>query len=327
MRPTPAGDARPDPDVVVIGGGPVGLYAALKAVVLNHRVVVVDKGRRFSRVTQAASIANIPGLSGVSGPALLDALRRDLLGFSDLSDKDLVEMLDDTEVVAASRAGDGFRLHVRPAEGGPDRVLHAKVVVLATGVVDRKPGIRAFDDMGHATLVPWVRDGALGYCTLCEGWSVEGKRVAVIGSGKSAEGIAKDLEEHFEADVERIELDDVERIEGVEGAVDIETRDGLRRVDKAFFSLGWYRVNNEIAVALGGRVDEHGYVVTDEDGEVVGEDGKVLRGLFAVGDVRAGRWKQIVVGWGDADTAVITAYSKRLPSVEERKAQSARPLA
>lgn len=316
-------DDPADPDVIVVGGGPVGLYAALKAAVLNHRVLVVDKGRRFSRIAQATVIASIPGLSGISGPALLDALRRDLLGFRDLAGKDLVEILDDTEVVDARRDADGFALDARPFEGGPTRTLRARAVVLATGVVDRKPGISGFNDQGHATLLPWVRGGALGYCTLCEGWSVEGRRVVVIGAGPAAGSIAKDLREHFGADVDEVGPDDVERIEGAEGAVDVTTGEGTRRYDKAFFSLGWYRVNNAVAALLGAKTDEHGYVVTDADGEVLDARGEVIRGLYAVGDVRAGRWKQIVVGWGDADTAVISAYADRLPSRRERKDQAA----
>lgn len=332
-------------DVLIVGAGPVGLHAALKAAVLNHRVLLVDKGRRFSRVSQAPALANVPGRTGISGAELLQQGRDDLRRFRDISGKDLVEVLEDTEATDAWRDGDGlFRLALR-GPGGARREAAGRVLVLATGIVDRKPGIEGFLHKGHATLAPWVSAGRIGYCLLCEGWDLAGKRIAVVGSSADSAQLAADVARHFGGRVTLLTDDcppEGDQEDLARGGVDVVTR-GVARVDqheagvcvvfedggetapfdKLFFSLGWYKANNELAVRLGALVTPEGYVVTDENGEALGPAGPI-RGLFAAGDLRANRWKQVVVGWGDAETAIITAYAHRLPSADEVVADPAR---
>lgn len=328
-------------DVLIVGGGPVGLHAALKAAVLNHRVLAVDKGQRFSRVSQAPAIANVPGRPGISGPDLLRQGRDDLRRFRDLSGKDLVELLEDTEATDAWRDEDGlFRLALKPTGGdahAPRRTVAGRVLVLATGIVDRKPGVDAFHHRGHHTLAPWLHRGSVGYCLLCEGWDLAGKRIAVIGSSEDSAQVATDVARHFGGNVTlltdgcpvdgghdglarggvRVVDRPLDRVDEREGGLCVVFADGEAvPFDKVLFSLGWYKANNELAVRLGARTTPEGYVLTDENGEVQGRDGPI-RGLFAAGDLRANRWKQIVVGWGDAETAIITAYAQRLPSADE----------
>lgn len=324
-------------DIIVVGGGPVGLHAALKGAVLNHTVLLVDKGRSFSRVSQAPAIANIPGAPGISGVELLEKGRRDLREFEKLSGKELVTLLEETEAVGAERLdGGGFSVRVRSRDGS-EREARGDVLILATGTVDRKPGIGEFYREGHRTLGPYIGKDHIGYCVLCEGWSVEDKRIAVIGGRHDSVVNAVDFCSHFEGDVTlltdgsqldhdedrelleeahiRLEEAPIERLFDAEGRLGVRFADGREETfDKGFFSLGWYKVNNELACLLGADTNEQGYVKTDANCEVLGTDGKPIRGLFAVGDLRAGGWKQIVIGWGDAETAVIAAYAYRLPA-------------
>lgn len=329
----------PDPyDIVVVGGGPVGLHAALKAAVLNHEVLLVDKGTRYSRACQAAAIANIPGAPGVTGAQLLERGRQAIHDFEALAGKRLVTWRECFEAVAARRENGLFALRLR-GEDGCEEEIRCRVLVLATGVVDRKPGIEVFSERGHETLAPWVHRDEIGYCLLCEGWSLEGKDIAVIGSDPDAAEIAVDVADHFQARVELltdgapleedaasrladarvpVEPRPLARIGHDDGRLRIELEDGTRLAfDKALLGLGWYKVNNELAVQLGARTTRDGYVVTDPSCEVLDADGRRIPGLFAVGDLRAGRWKQIVIGWGDAETAIISAYATRLPSAKE----------
>lgn len=327
-------------DVLVVGGGPVGLHAALKAAVLNHRVLLVDKGRRFSRVSQAPVIANVPGRPGIRGADLLQQGRDDLQRFRDLSGKDLVDVLEDTEATDAWREDGLFHLSLRGPDGGRDGAS-GRVLVLATGVVDRKPGVDAFHTRGHHTLAPYVHAGRVGYCLLCEGWDLAAKRIAVVGASSDSAQVATDVARHFGGDVTlltdgapleggrdglrqgRVEIVErpIARLDEHDGGVCVVFEDGFetRPFDKVFFTLGWYKANNELAVRLGAKVTPEGYVLTDENGEVLGPEGRPIRGLFAAGDLRAGRWKQVVVGWGDAETAIITAYAQRLPSADEQE--------
>ena len=334
------GDGAAPYDVLVVGGGPVGLHAALKAAVLNHRVLLVDKGRRFSRVSQAPAIANIPGRPGLTGADLLQQGRDDLRRFRDLSGKDLVDVLEDTEATDAWREDGLFRLALKGPDGARLGAV-GRVLVLATGVVDRKPGVDAFHRRGHHTLAPYVHSGRVGYCLLCEGWDLAAKRIAVVGSSADSVQVATDVARHFGGDVTlltdgapleggqeglrrgsvRVVDRPVARLDEHGGGVCVVFEDGAETMpfDKVFFTLGWYKANNELAVRLGARVTPEGYVLTDENGEVLGRDGTAIHGLFAAGDLRAGRWKQVVVGWGDAETAIITAYAQRLPSADEQE--------
>ncbi|HVM45667.1 MAG TPA: NAD(P)/FAD-dependent oxidoreductase [Candidatus Thermoplasmatota archaeon] len=320
-------------DVLVVGGGPAGLHAALKAAVLNHTVLLVDKGRRFSRVSQAPAIANVPGRPGISGEALLEEGRRDLARFEDQAGKRLVELLEPAEVTALEplRAeGDAsarWLARVRDAAG--EREVRAGVVVLATGLVDRKPGISEYEWKGHQTLAPLLDKRLVGYCLLCEGWSLEGKRVAVFGRSEAAASIANDVCDQFGGEVAlltdgapapralvpavRVDARRIERLSD-EGSLAVAFADGgVAHFDKALFGLGWHQVNSDLVRPLGARLTEEGYVVTNESREVLDARGEPIRGLFAAGDVRAGPWKQIPLAWADAELAVISAYAYRLP--------------
>lgn len=313
-------------DVAIVGAGPAGLHAALKAAILNHTVLLVDKGPRFSRISQARAVANIPGRPGVSGEALLAQGREDLRRFQDGTGKRLVEIAEGTEVMALARRADGgFDLTLR--EDVRERVEHAAVVILATGMVDRKPGIAAFDERGHQTLSPFVRKGAVGYCLLCEGWSLEGKEVAVLGSGDEAAAIAQDVAEQFggaptlltdgvpRAGGAPVDARPIERLDATGDAFVVRFEDGTTRAfDKAILSLGIHRVHSKLAKMAGASTTPEGFVVTDGNCEALDPEGDRVEGLFAIGDVRAHQWKQVVIAWGDAETAVLAAYAHRLPT-------------
>lgn len=318
-----------DADFVVVGAGPAGLHAALKAAVLNHSVLVLDKGAKFSRVCQARSIANVPLAPGVSGERLLAEGRRDLARFESQAGKRLVALVEPAEAVRLARVPGGFEVEYETPEGRA--VVRSRVVVLATGMVDRKPGISAFDEKGHRTLAPLVREGHVGYCLLCEGWRLEGKRVAVVGHGAEAVGIANDVRTQFlgfptlvtdghapamtPGPGVEVEERPIERFQTEGAALTVHLLGGATaRFDVGLLSLGVHRVNSGLARMVGAATTPDGFVKTDGNCEVLGEDGARIEGLFAIGDLRADQWKQVVIAWGDAETAVLAAYALRLPS-------------
>jgi len=81
-----------------------------------------------------------------------------------------------------------------------------------------------------------------------------------------------------------------------------------RMFDAGMIALGLYKINNELATMLGGKLDEEGYVMTDSDCRVLDNQENPIKGLYAVGDVRS-EWNQIVIGYGDAERAIIHAYA------------------
>lgn len=350
-------DGEPDVyDLAIVGGGPAGTHAALKAVLLYKTAVLFDKGHRTSRIYFAPKVDNLPGRpEGVSGREIVEG------GFDTLEEAQqrlghrFVRIHAKTEVVEAHRETD-----VREGEKNPLFVLRysnsesddaerpevrARNVIIATGSVDRQPITREYRQRDIETILPYANKGLADFCLLCDGHAVEDQRVAVIGCGRSAAGVAASLKKNFGADTvlvtcgglhpefpaDKTGLGDDERgflakrdipviektVKGwyglKKGILGIEFEDGSKEeFDRGWVSMGWYAINSELAVALGAATDDEGAVVTDRNCEAQDSEGNRIKGLFAIGDVRADSWNQIPIAWGEAETAVIHAFAHHL---------------
>ena len=324
-------------DILVVGGGPVGLYAGFKAGLLNLRAVVVDRGRKWSRAYYVPKFHTVPFYpDGVSGRELIEALRKALENV-----KGLVGLEDFVVVEGIERDGDIFRSKGLHNPTRTEREYRSRVVVLATGIVDRHPLIGG----ELKTILPYANKGLVCYCVLCDGNLARGQNVAVVGHGRRAALTALDLM-HFETEKLTILTDGKRLFEGElmedsdelrelaktleSGGVDVvEDRIlglfGVERAvfgvklasgkelsfDKAFSALGVYKMNSELAVQLGGKVDEEGYVVVDNDCRVLDENDQPIPGFYAVGDINF-NWNQLMIGLGDAERAVIHAFAEYL---------------
>ncbi|MCB9673373.1 MAG: NAD(P)/FAD-dependent oxidoreductase [Alphaproteobacteria bacterium] len=145
-------------DLLVVGGGPAGLSAALYAGRARRRVAVVDAGS--PRHAVAEGVHNLIGLEGIA-PA---ELRR--RAWSDLAPFDVTHVEGRVEALKH----DGRHWH---ADLG-DRALVARAVLLATGVVDLLPdwpGLRA--TWGHSVHV----------CPFCHGWEMRDRALVAYGQG------------------------------------------------------------------------------------------------------------------------------------------------
>jgi thioredoxin reductase len=143
-------------DVVIIGGGPAGLSAALVLGRARRRVIVVDAGT--PRNAPAAHMQGYLSRDGTPPAELLRAARAEVRSYG-------VEIVDDRVVDAT--AGFAFRL-----AGG--RTGEARQVLLATGAVDELP------DVGGAR-ERWGRD--LLHCPYCHGWELRDRALGVLGTG------------------------------------------------------------------------------------------------------------------------------------------------
>ncbi len=323
-------------DLVIVGGGPVGLYAGFRAALLNVRVHVVDKGKKWSRAFHVPSFHNFPTYpEGISGKEVISRLRTQLAARAEFA-----TIEDFVTVEEIRRTRDGFRLKGTHNPTGSSRQYASRAVVLATGVSDRQPVIGGKIE----AVFPYANKGLICYCEICDGHLVKGKEVAVIGSGERAALTALDLfgfqarsasilthGERF-LDGEKLSSsrkrdlvaklasnnvtiyeEEIESLFGVdEGFLGVRLRGGKQlRFDISFSALGIYKINNELAVMLGGATDEEGYVRVDEDCRVLDHEGKPIPGFYAVGDVNQ-NWNQVMAGFGDADRAVIHAWSEYL---------------
>jgi len=151
-------------DVVIIGGGPAALTAAiyLGEFGIKTKLVSQNLGGLLNEIFQ---INNYPGLRGISGQELAKKMIEHVKSYES------IEIIRDYAKEIKQKNG-AFEIVLEASEP-----LKARAVIVATGTKYRKlniPGEKDFLGKG------------LGYCVLCEAMFVQGKRVAVIGSGMSA---------------------------------------------------------------------------------------------------------------------------------------------
>lgn len=150
-------------DVIVVGGGPAGMTAALYALRNNKTVLVIEKAGFGGQITYSPKVENYPGTKQMSGNEFADRFLDQILAQG-------AEV--ETDTVTAIRADGAVKTVV--TECGE---FQGKAVVLATGVKHRMLGIE-----GEYELV----GNGLSFCAVCDGDFYRGKKVAVIGGGNSA---------------------------------------------------------------------------------------------------------------------------------------------
>ena len=150
-------------DVVVIGGGPAGLTAALYLARARYRVVVVEKDHFGGQITITSEVVNYPGVGRTSGTELTETMRKQAEGFG-------AEFLL-AEVTGLELSGDIKT--VRTGRGD----LRCFGVLLATGAHPRMVGFQGEEQF---------RGRGVAYCATCDGEFFTGKDVFVVGGGFAA---------------------------------------------------------------------------------------------------------------------------------------------
>lgn len=295
-------------DIIVVGGGPAGMTAALYARRSNKSVLVLEKNGYGGQITYSPKVENYPGTKQMSGVEFADRL--------------LDQILDqgaDTEVETVSGLRrDGQVWHVLTQEGGD---YTARSVILATGVKHRMLGLP-----GETELV----GSGISFCAVCDGEFYRDKAVVVVGGGNSAlqeaillgencsrVTVVQDLDfltgEERSQEVLRSKAN-VRVITGTK-AVGFETKDGeltgirLRRTadgsewteacDGVFVAIGLIPENEAFAQEAG--LNEFGYIDSDERCLTASP------GLFAAGDCRAKELRQLTTAAGDGAVAAVAA--------------------
>ncbi|MDO4265520.1 MAG: FAD-dependent oxidoreductase [Eubacteriales bacterium] len=150
-------------DVVVIGGGPAGLTAALYLARARYRVLVVEKERFGGQITITSEVVNYPGVASTDGAGLTETMRRQAESFGAeflLAEAERLELSEKIKQVVTSRG-----------------TLYCFGVLLATGAHPRMIGFQ-----GEAEF----RGHGVAYCATCDGEFFTGKEVFVVGGGFAA---------------------------------------------------------------------------------------------------------------------------------------------
>jgi thioredoxin reductase len=198
-------------DVVVVGGGPAGLQAALTLGRMHRSVLLLDSGEY--RNAAAKEMHNFVTHDGRSPEEFRAAARRDLQHYATVE----VRERRATEV-----SGDGGRWRVRLDDTG---TVVARRVVLATGLRDTLPDIPGLSDL-------W--GDVVAHCPYCHGHELSGRHVGILGNGPHAARVAL-LLERIAASVtvfaDGAELDQAVAAQLAQGAVDVRSEKvaGVRR--------------------------------------------------------------------------------------------------
>ena len=292
-------------DILIIGGGIAGMTAALYAARSNLSVRIVEKEVCGGLVNWTHTVENVPSYKSIHGMDLMTACREHVesLGVA-------IEEVKEVEEVRL----DGQPKEIRTSEGDS---FTADVVIIATG---RKP-------------IPLPVETAfekVHYCSVCDGTAYKDKDVLVVGGGNSGfdeslylAGLgvrSVHIVEMFPACAAAQSTQDRALATGIiranvnttitaldplpDGRCRASLRDAAsgaaseETVDGVFCFIG-QKPNTAL---FEGLIDmEKGYIRTDEDMRTS------LPGVFAVGDVRAKRYRQITTAMGDGTIAALEA--------------------
>ena len=310
-------------DLVVVGGGPAGITAAIYAAREGISTLVVERSSLGGQAAITERLDNYPGFpDGVTGEEFRTRLVAHARRFG-------VELLSAQEVTGI--AADGTYRFVALADG---TTLGANAVLLAPGSTYQRLGVPGEEDFLGA---------GIHFCATCDGPFYRGQAVAVIGGGNSAgeeslfltrfashvtilvrgDGLSASAvvrEKVAECDAITVRTHTV--VEGFEGAqghlTAVRVRDTGTGATETLHPAGVFvfiglRPNTAFlrgVVAL----DERGFIVTDAGLQTS------MPGLFAAGDARVGSTKQVAAAAGEGAAVALAIRSYLQQFGEEGRA-------
>lgn len=300
-------------DMIVIGGGPAGLTAALYARRANRSVLIIEKETFGGQITFSPKVENIPGFPVLSGNDFAERLVDQVLAQG--ADTEMAEVLGLTD------EGTHRVVHT---DGGD---FEGKTVILATGARHRRLGLD-----GEEALI----GNGISFCAVCDGAFYTGRTVAVVGGGNSALQeallladlaarvyVVQNLDSLTGEQTLQDQLvarDNVTVLTGrvVDGLLGGDELTGIRirrtatdeveelALDGLFVAIGLVPQNQAFADTV--PLDEGGYVVADESCLTPAP------GVFVAGDCRRKRIRQVTTAAADGAVAALAAceYLKSL---------------
>ena len=291
-------------DLVIIGGGPAGLSAAIYGSRAGLSVAVIESWAPGGKLVKTSHIENYPGIASVEGPTLAMNMMEHALGLGAEYVAAEVLSIEDKKVIC-----------------NDDTTYIGKAVIIATGTVERKLNIPGEErNTGRG----------VSYCAICDGAFFKDKVVSVIGGGNSAIEEALYLTQFaskvkiFVRNEMRAELSlqeeamNNDKIEIVKKIVPLEILDDGKKVcairvknvitneifdvetSAVFPYVGADPVTSFVTHL--GICNEQGYILTNEEMETS------VEGVYAAGDVRKKTIRQVVTAANDGAIAAQSAF-------------------
>ena len=293
-------------DIIIVGGGPAGLTAAIYGLRAGKTVLVIEKNGFGGQIAFSPKVENIPGTISISGAAFADKLTEQAMNLG-----------ADVELETVIRVESGDTKKVYTEEGN---CFEAKAVILAVGVKHRMLGLPGEEEL--------VGNG-LSFCAVCDGAFYAGQDVAMIGGGNSAlqealllsevcnkvtvvQNLAFFTGEKKLADA-LISKDNVEVFfstvvaeylseNGTLAGLRLRSENGEEQVlklDGAFLAVGLVPENDAFAPLA--ALNDWGYFASGEDCATK------TPGIFVAGDCRSKAIRQVTTAAGDGAVAAMAA--------------------
>ena len=295
-------------DIIIVGGGPAGLTAAIYGLRAGKQVLVIEKNGFGGQIAFSPKVENIPGTIQISGAAFADALVEQAMNLG--ADVEL------EKVIKVEKLDGSFKVYTEE-----ESVHEGRAVILALGVKHRVLGLPGENEL--------IGNG-ISFCAVCDGAFYTGQNVAMIGGGNSALQEALLLSEvcnhvtivqnlaFFTGEQKLADaLAQKENVSVIFSTVvtGYETENGtltglqLRNeetgeasriaVDGAFLAVGLQPEND--AFAEFAKLNDWGYFDSGEDCCTATE------GIFVAGDCRSKRIRQVVTASSDGAIAAMAA--------------------
>lgn len=293
-------------DIIIVGAGTAGLSAAIYGLRAGKKVLLFEENMYGGRIVNAAHIVNYPAIKEINGFDFATGLYEQAMALG-------AELK--MEAVTSVENGEGFKL-VQTAAAS----YQAKTVILATGSKNKPLGLE------HE--LEWIGSG-VSYCATCDGMFYRKKEVAVAGGGNIAledaifladycnkvyliykgssfpnmdrqlEFLKEKGNVHFLMQSRITRLLGEDHLEGLE-IEEIPTKEKQElELSGLFVAVGEEPSNSRFSNLV--DLSQEGYIVAEEDGKTRTE------GIYAAGDCRVKKLRQLVTAASDGANAAICA--------------------
>lgn len=299
-------------DLIIIGGGPAGLSAAIYAGRAEQNTLLIEKGSYGGRIKDTLEIRNYPGIQSDSGAGLMQKFKEHAQSYA-------TNTFTRTTVTAISKDDTGFIIQTK-RKGD----FHADCVMLDTGTRPRVLGIPGESEfVGHG----------VAYCATCDAEFFKNKDIYVLGAGDqaieescyltnfaksvtvivlheeghldcnevAAETAFKNPKIQFVWDSTLVAIKGDEQVKSLVIKNVISGEEKEHKADGIFFFVGMVPQTELVQDLV--TMDTHGYIAVNEKKETT------IQGLYAVGDCTQTYLRQVVTS--AADGAIAATASQR----------------
>lgn len=295
-------------DIVIVGGGPAGLTAAVYGLRAGKSVVVIEKNGFGGQIAYSPKVENIPGTIQISGAEFAEKLTDQAMNLGADMEMETVTGIEKTPA--------GFRIHT---EDGAE--FEGRTVILALGVKHRMLNLPREEEL--------IGSG-ISFCAVCDGAFYAGQDVAMVGGGNSAlqealllaetsrsvtviqnladfTGERKLAQALLEKDNVTVHFNTIVTgyrsengsLTGLELQNTATGEASAIAVDGAFLAVGLMPENDAFSELA--ALNDWGYFDSAEDCRTK------TAGLFVAGDCRSKRIRQVVTAAGDGAVAAMAA--------------------